>query len=71
MFVSASLDALWILWIRCVSAGYILSASVLSTMLGAISLFGVTTVIERRWTYPYWILGLGIGTALAMLAHLR
>lgn len=69
--VAGSIDALWILWIRSVAHSHIIYASVLSSVIGAVSLFGVTTVIEKKWTYPYWILGLGVGTALAMLAKLH
>lgn len=71
VLVASSVDFLWVLWMKAVSAQYILIASSLSMILGVLSLFGVMTIIERRWTYPYWICGLGLGTALAMLAKLH
>lgn len=69
--VASSVDFSWVLWFKAVAAHMIMAASGISMIMGCVSLFGVTTIIERRWTLPYWIFGLGTGTALAMLAKLH
>jgi hypothetical protein len=69
--VASSIDFIWVCWFRAVTAHAVLIASALSMVMGTMSLFGVTTIIDRRWTLPYWVMGLGTGTALAMLANLH
>jgi hypothetical protein len=63
---AVALDTLWTIWISAVAHGMMFLASIVSMSTGALSLVGVSTLLKKNYLIVVWLVGLGMGTALAM-----
>ena len=66
MCAGATVDFLWVWWMRAVADDSRASAALSSMALGAVSLLGVGASLGSVTNAVGWILGLGAGTMLAM-----
>lgn len=66
LFAAITIDVVYVYYIRAVAVQQIPAATVLSMVLGAISMLSLKEVLRSKWAMAVWIIGLGLGTAIGM-----
>ena len=59
-------DFLWGVYIALVAGRKRLKAAVVSSTMAALSMVSVLAVVADRWVIPFYVLGMGVGTWLAV-----
>lgn len=66
-----SSDFFWVFWINSVQSNLKILACLCSVSVGLVSLASVSAIISgRKLLIAAWLIGLGVGTYLAMSLHL-